>query len=46
MRPSVEALLHVVCVVDAGATTVAHTHPESVNAALIARKCLPDRRFS
>jgi rhamnose utilization protein RhaD (predicted bifunctional aldolase and dehydrogenase) len=34
MRPSVEALLHVVCVVDAGATTVAHTHPESVNAML------------
>jgi rhamnose utilization protein RhaD (predicted bifunctional aldolase and dehydrogenase) len=34
MRPSVEALLHVVCVVDAGATTVAHTHPESVNALL------------
>ena len=33
-RPSVEALLHVVCVVDAGATTVAHTHPESVNALL------------
>jgi rhamnose utilization protein RhaD (predicted bifunctional aldolase and dehydrogenase) len=34
MRPSVEALLHVVCVVDAGAMTVAHTHPESVNALL------------
>jgi ribulose-5-phosphate 4-epimerase/fuculose-1-phosphate aldolase len=34
MRPSVEALLHVVCVLDAGATTVAHTHPESVNALL------------
>ena len=34
MRPSVEALLHVVCVVDAGATAVAHTHPESVNALL------------
>ena len=34
MRPSVEALLHVVCVVDAGAKTVAHTHPESVNALL------------
>jgi rhamnose utilization protein RhaD (predicted bifunctional aldolase and dehydrogenase) len=34
MRPSVETLLHVVCVVDAGATTVAHTHPESVNALL------------
>jgi rhamnose utilization protein RhaD (predicted bifunctional aldolase and dehydrogenase) len=34
MRPSVEALLHVVCVVDAGATTVAHTHPESVNTLL------------
>ena len=34
MRPSVEALLHVVCVVDAGATTVAHTHPESLNALL------------
>jgi rhamnose utilization protein RhaD (predicted bifunctional aldolase and dehydrogenase) len=34
MRPSVEALLHVVCVMDAGATTVAHTHPESVNALL------------
>ena len=34
MRPSVEALLHVVCVADAGATTVAHTHPESVNALL------------
>jgi rhamnose utilization protein RhaD (predicted bifunctional aldolase and dehydrogenase) len=34
LRPSVEALLHVVCVVDAGATTVAHTHPESVNALL------------
>jgi rhamnose utilization protein RhaD (predicted bifunctional aldolase and dehydrogenase) len=33
LRPSVEALLHVVCV-DAGATTVAHTHPESVNALL------------
>jgi rhamnose utilization protein RhaD (predicted bifunctional aldolase and dehydrogenase) len=33
-RPSVETLLHVVCVVDAGATTVAHTHPESVNALL------------
>jgi rhamnose utilization protein RhaD (predicted bifunctional aldolase and dehydrogenase) len=33
-RPSVEALLHVVCVVDADATTVAHTHPESVNALL------------
>jgi rhamnose utilization protein RhaD (predicted bifunctional aldolase and dehydrogenase) len=33
-RPSVEALLHVVCVLDAGATTVAHTHPESVNALL------------
>jgi rhamnose utilization protein RhaD (predicted bifunctional aldolase and dehydrogenase) len=34
MRPSVEALLHVICVVDAGAMTVAHTHPESVNALL------------
>jgi rhamnose utilization protein RhaD (predicted bifunctional aldolase and dehydrogenase) len=34
MRPSVEALLHVVCVMDAEATTVAHTHPESVNALL------------
>lgn len=34
MRPSVEGLLHVVCVLDAGATTVAHTHPESVNALL------------
>jgi rhamnose utilization protein RhaD (predicted bifunctional aldolase and dehydrogenase) len=34
IRPSVEALLHVVCVLDAGATTVAHTHPESVNALL------------
>ena len=34
MRPSVEALLHVVCGVDAGATTVAHTHPESANALL------------
>jgi rhamnose utilization protein RhaD (predicted bifunctional aldolase and dehydrogenase) len=34
LRPSVEALLHVVCVVDAAATTVAHTHPESVNALL------------
>jgi rhamnose utilization protein RhaD (predicted bifunctional aldolase and dehydrogenase) len=34
LRPSVEALVHVVCVVDAGATTVAHTHPESVNALL------------
>jgi rhamnose utilization protein RhaD (predicted bifunctional aldolase and dehydrogenase) len=34
MRPSVEALLHVVCGVDAGAMTVAHTHPESVNALL------------
>jgi rhamnose utilization protein RhaD (predicted bifunctional aldolase and dehydrogenase) len=34
MRPSVEALLHVVCVLDAGATTVAHTHPESVNSLL------------
>jgi rhamnose utilization protein RhaD (predicted bifunctional aldolase and dehydrogenase) len=34
VRPSVEALLHVVCVLDAGATTVAHTHPESVNALL------------
>src|SRR6187200_1800413 len=34
MRPSVEALLHVVCVLDAGAATVAHTHPESVNALL------------
>jgi rhamnose utilization protein RhaD (predicted bifunctional aldolase and dehydrogenase) len=34
LRPSVEALLHVVCVLDAGATTVAHTHPESVNALL------------
>jgi rhamnose utilization protein RhaD (predicted bifunctional aldolase and dehydrogenase) len=33
-RPSVEALLHVVCVLDAGATAVAHTHPESVNALL------------
>ncbi|MGY1707592.1 class II aldolase/adducin family protein [Geodermatophilus sp. SYSU D00697] len=33
-RPSVEALLHVVCVLDAGATTAAHTHPESVNALL------------
>jgi len=33
-RPSVEALLHVVCVLDCGATTVAHTHPESVNALL------------
>jgi rhamnose utilization protein RhaD (predicted bifunctional aldolase and dehydrogenase) len=33
-RPSVETLLHAVCVVDAGATTVAHTHPESVNALL------------
>jgi ribulose-5-phosphate 4-epimerase/fuculose-1-phosphate aldolase len=30
----VEVLLHVVCVLDAGATTVAHTHPESVNALL------------
>jgi hypothetical protein len=34
MRRSVEALLHVACVVDAGGTTVAHTHPESVNALL------------
>jgi rhamnose utilization protein RhaD (predicted bifunctional aldolase and dehydrogenase) len=34
IRPSVEALLHVVCVLDAGATTVAHTHPESVNSLL------------
>ncbi|HEY6684732.1 MAG TPA: class II aldolase/adducin family protein [Propionibacteriaceae bacterium] len=34
MRPSVEALLHVVCVLDAGGTAVAHTHPESVNALL------------
>jgi rhamnose utilization protein RhaD (predicted bifunctional aldolase and dehydrogenase) len=34
MRPSVEALLHVVCVLDAGATTVAHAHPESVNSLL------------
>jgi rhamnose utilization protein RhaD (predicted bifunctional aldolase and dehydrogenase) len=34
MRPSVEALLHVVCVLDAGAMTVAHTHPESVNSLL------------
>jgi rhamnose utilization protein RhaD (predicted bifunctional aldolase and dehydrogenase) len=34
MRPSVEVLLHVVCVLDAGATTVAHTHPESVDALL------------
>ena len=34
MRPSVEALLHVVCVLNAGAATVAHTHPESVNALL------------
>jgi rhamnose utilization protein RhaD (predicted bifunctional aldolase and dehydrogenase) len=34
MRPSVETLLHVVCVLDAGASTVAHTHPESVNALL------------
>lgn len=33
-RPSVEALLHVVCVLDAGAGWVAHTHPESVNALL------------
>jgi rhamnose utilization protein RhaD (predicted bifunctional aldolase and dehydrogenase) len=33
-RPSVEAFLHVVCVVDGGAMTVAHTHPESVNALL------------
>jgi rhamnose utilization protein RhaD (predicted bifunctional aldolase and dehydrogenase) len=28
-RPSVETLLHVVCVLDAGAGAVAHTHPES-----------------
>jgi rhamnose utilization protein RhaD (predicted bifunctional aldolase and dehydrogenase) len=34
MRPSVEALLHAVCIRDAGATTVAHTHPESVNSLL------------
>ena len=34
LRPSVETLLHVVCVMDAGASTVAHTHPESVNALL------------
>jgi rhamnose utilization protein RhaD (predicted bifunctional aldolase and dehydrogenase) len=33
-RPSVEVLLHVVCVLDCGATTAAHTHPESVNALL------------
>jgi rhamnose utilization protein RhaD (predicted bifunctional aldolase and dehydrogenase) len=33
-RPSVEALLHVVCVLDTDATWVAHTHPESVNALL------------
>jgi rhamnose utilization protein RhaD (predicted bifunctional aldolase and dehydrogenase) len=33
-RPSVEALLHVVYMLDAGATVVAHTHPESVNALL------------
>lgn len=33
-RPSVEALLHVVCVLDCGATIAAHTHPESVNALL------------
>ena len=31
-RPSVEALLHVVCVLDGGATVVAHTHPTAVNA--------------
>lgn len=29
-RPSVETLLHVVCVVDAAAAWVAHTHPDSV----------------
>lgn len=29
-RPSVETLLHVVCVLDAGATWVAHTHPDPV----------------
>jgi rhamnose utilization protein RhaD (predicted bifunctional aldolase and dehydrogenase) len=37
-RPSVEALLHVVCVLDCGATTAAHTHPESVNALLCTDK--------
>lgn len=37
-RPSVEALLHVVCVLDGGATVVAHTHPESVNALLCSDK--------
>lgn len=37
-RPSVEALLHVVCVLDGGASTVAHTHPESVNALLCSDK--------
>jgi len=29
-RPSVETLLHVVCVVDAGAAWVAHTHPDAI----------------
>ena len=37
-RPSVEALLHVVCVLDGEAATVAHTHPESVNALLSSDK--------
>ncbi|ADD43719.1 class II aldolase/adducin family protein [Stackebrandtia nassauensis] len=33
-RPSMEALLHAICLEEAGATVVAHTHPIAVNAIL------------
>jgi rhamnose utilization protein RhaD (predicted bifunctional aldolase and dehydrogenase) len=50
-KPSMEALLHALCVEDAGAQVVAHTHPSAVNAllcsdqagALVAGSLFPDQ---
>ncbi|MER7332892.1 MULTISPECIES: class II aldolase/adducin family protein [unclassified Micromonospora] len=50
-QPSVEALLHAVSLTDGGASVVAHTHPQSVNAivcsdrapALVAGALFPDQ---
>jgi rhamnose utilization protein RhaD (predicted bifunctional aldolase and dehydrogenase) len=50
-RPSMEALLHAVCLEEAGATVVAHTHPVALNAilcsdraeALVAGALFPDQ---
>jgi rhamnose utilization protein RhaD (predicted bifunctional aldolase and dehydrogenase) len=37
-RPSVEAMVHAVCQVDAGATVVGHTHPVRINGLLCSRQ--------